>query len=70
MKMLRITAKFNCKCGESGKPINKGTEVLWDKHSKRVYSLQSSRYKEFQEHQNRTAICDYEEALYQAGFGV
>lgn len=67
--MVKIYAKFNSKCSESGKVIKKGEQLLWDKSTKKVYSIDSKAYLEYQEHQARIAICDEDERVYNYSSG-
>ncbi len=66
--MMKITAKFNSKCAESGKVIKKGDSLLWDKSTRKVYSLDSKRFEEYQEHQARIACDDYDQMVYDSWY--
>jgi len=41
--MKKITAKFNSKCSETGKPIKKGESMYYDYSAKKCYSITSER---------------------------
>lgn len=40
--MKKITAKFNSKCADSGKPIKKGDAMYYDYATKKCYHMESN----------------------------
>lgn len=45
--MRTITAKFNSRCAETGTPITRGMECVYDPTAKKVYCLNSRKAKIF-----------------------
>ena len=45
--MKKITAKFNSKCAETGRPIRKGEEMIYDYSGKKCYSFYSQAWHNF-----------------------
>jgi hypothetical protein len=45
--MRTIFARFSGRCAETGARIPKGKECLYDPQAKKVYSLESNKYKEW-----------------------
>lgn len=45
--MKIIQTRFKSKCAETGEPIPKGVNVLYDSSTKKVYSLGTKKYDEF-----------------------
>lgn len=43
----RITAKFNCLCSESKKPIKKGEECIYYPLSKSVFAMDTEQAREY-----------------------
>jgi len=44
-----ITAKFNCKCAESGVAIAKGTQCIYYPSSKSIFALNTKQAQEYYE---------------------
>jgi len=62
--MKFITAKFKSKCAETGKPIAKGENCLYDNVNKKVYSVSSSKYLQEQETANISSFIEAQENAY------
>lgn len=45
--MKKITAKINSKCAETGRPIKKGEEMIYDYSGKKCYSFYSQVWHNF-----------------------
>jgi hypothetical protein len=68
--MIKMYAKFQSKCSETGRTIKKHDVILWDKENKKVFCIESKRYLEYQEYLNRIAAADFDEMVYMSGYGV
>lgn len=47
--MKKITARFKSRCAETGKPIKKGDEMVYDYTAKKCYCMSSETAKKFNE---------------------
>jgi len=45
--LVKINAKFDSKCTETGFPIKKGDPILWAKGTKQVYCMDSKEAQSF-----------------------
>lgn len=50
--MKFITARFSSKCAETNTTINKGDNILYDAHTKKVYCSRSAKYQDEAEQQS------------------
>jgi hypothetical protein len=59
--MKKITAKFNSKCNETGKPIKKGEEMFYDYTNRKAYHITTNKIKDIDEAYN---MCNANEEAY------
>jgi hypothetical protein len=59
--MKKITAKFNSKCNETGKPIKKGEEMFYDYTNRKAYHITTNKITETNHDYN---ICNANEEAY------
>jgi hypothetical protein len=59
--MKKITAKFNSKCNETGKPIKKGEYMFYDYISRKAYHITTNKITEANHDYN---MCNANEEAY------
>lgn len=60
--MKKITAKFNSKCAETGKPIKKGDVMYYDYAAKKCYTMDSKKAKDWEADQETRDIQSFIQA--------
>jgi hypothetical protein len=41
--LKQMTARFSSKCAETGKPLNKGDQIIYDPIARKAYHLESQK---------------------------
>ena len=67
--MKLITAKFNSKCTETGKPLKKGDTIYYDPTTRRAYHKDAEAPKNATNNKNSNPDAWISEALETAYFG-
>lgn len=66
--MKKITAKFNSKCAETGKPLKRGTDIYFDYNTRKAYHIESEAVQKYLNNIEADSIRAYIDAQESAYF--